>query len=509
MGMRIERAKQFNRLPLRLPRDVFSPKLSTADFFKKIGAQELFADGQASPVTELIQAVAGQKKTGITPAQFIDFFEPGKRGAKLVEQADQFVYSRLAQRFDLESPEAGMHLWEDHQKYAKAVIERLIGGVGQKNFARFNFLDEASRPRTPGKIMALLLSDVIDPRLRFELQRQVGLTLISMELEFGNRELEDRAKRIEDLLDKGLYDHGTPIGGGRNIDVESVHGFWTNAVRWVKGAEGAQTRRPIFGRLKIREAQRLRYATGDPLKGIPGIGLVSTNPRTKDHVSSIIKAVADLRNPDTIEPGNVRDRVGSLVIVEGEFFSDGKRVNDFVLRFKDILTEGFRREHGYDFNLADDPNSFKEDNVSDNGERPGFRRVLVNFPDLDYPYELIVRGVGSQMDADGSVKHLRRTMREIERDLDRKMPSVDGKSKSQKNDPLAHSIYTILRKERPAFQTLFPPVEGLYEPYNINNLVRPRVRVEARRLRHEYSAPRFDFGRRSRGQKQASQTRAL
>ncbi|MDE2589381.1 MAG: hypothetical protein KGL95_06925 [Patescibacteria group bacterium] len=374
------------------------------------------------------------------PAYFLE-----GRGAKRIEKANRAIYTEIgkligSERRDKESE--GRNAWYSAATLANNVISDLINAYAKNDANTFGLISETATIQQPGEIMQLVLSEDTDPRLKFELSRQVGIALASMQIERQSQQVRHRVNQIQRVLDVELFNGTHKVGEGKTYQVHTLNDPNTNEIL------KAQVIDPETGVVRAEHASRdyIPNQTSKPMRyemrmrEIDGFGLVLTNPRVKDEREAAKKAVVRTlgeENGRIDAAKTVRDQGGLMFVVADEFYNNGEKVTVLMERFKEVMKKRF--------GLSDKAfvvrNHQRKNNIYTSGNN--FRRMDIIFPDLGHPIEVIFTGLGDQLNRDNKIGQI---------DPDTGIP-----------DGPAHTIYEA-RRNLAMFRLSFPPeVYGNYD----------------------------------------------
>lgn len=307
-----------------------------------------------------------------TPEYFMS-----KTGKKVQERASRSVYEAIEEKYDLMEG-AGKGFWKKQWSVARNQVQTLVQTFTPDDTSIFGFLDEVETTPTPAEVIRYLASEKTDPRLKFEITRQTGLSIVAAELETKSQSAEERLKEVQEWLNIDIF-HDT-THPSKIQEVWALHDNDTNETRWI--ALSDEEREAIDGAHWKKHKQRMRYAGDD-------IGWVMKNGRIKQEgVNKTIKK-AILREQDgddsSLDPHNdVPDIMGMQFIVKDELYHDGEKVQNLIKKVQEVLTkrfEGIRFEE-------------KNGTTGDKTKSGKFQayRLMAHFPDMETPLELMFHG---------------------------------------------------------------------------------------------------------------------
>ena len=301
----------------------------------------------------------------------------GKTGKKVQERASKSVYEAIEKKYDLMEG-AGKGFWKKQWGVARNQVQTLVQTFTPDDKSIFGFLDEVESTPTPSEVIRYLASEKTDPRLKFEITRQTGLSIVAAELETKSQSAEERLKEVQEWLNIDIFDDQTHPS--KIQEVWALHDNATNETIHIDMAEDNHD--DIEGAHWKKHKQRMRYA-GDE------IGWVMKNGRIKQEGvnKTIKKAILRGQNgeDDKLDPHNdVPDIMGMQFIVKDELYHDGEKVQNLIKKVQEVLAnrfEGIRFEE-------------KNGTTGDKTKSGKFQayRLMANFPDMKTPLELMFHG---------------------------------------------------------------------------------------------------------------------
>lgn len=431
---------------------IFDPEQGP-DKIKRIATESGLVPLESISTRALIQAA--QTKT---PEYFMS-----ETGKKIQERANKSVYEAIEKKYDLMEG-AGKGFWKRQWNVGKRQVQTLVHTFTPDDTSIFGFLDEVATTPTPSEVIRYLSSDETDPRLKFEITRQTGLSLVAAELETKSSSAEERLKEVQQWLDIDVFNDKTH--NPKIQEIWALHKNDTNETIWIDMYSGEHE--DIEDTHWKKHKQRMRYA-GD------GIGWVMKNGRIKEEgVNKTIKK-AILREHagenDNLDPHNdVPDIMGIQFIVKDELYHDGEKVQKLIGKVTDSLRERFK-----DKNIR-----FEEKNGTTGGREKSGKfqayRLMAYFDDMDTPLELMFHG---QED------HFRNNHHIGEKDKQTNKPN----GAAHKIMEAARALELMENKYFPTYPPDAPDDEKFYGRPDWN-----RTKIEVfsaieRRLRNAHTAP--------------------
>jgi len=360
----------------KLDLDVFNPKTGQDQVTAAAAKNGLLPD------TLSVHALAEASRAK-PPEYFLS-----ERGERLQNKVNEDVYQAMERIYDLKGKENPETFWQRQWAIGKKQVETLVHGLMPDAKNRFGFLEPVKSP-TPAEVIQLLASPDTDPRTRFELTRQVGLALISAELEARSHKVERHLKKVSGWLAIDLFNQCAD----EDKIVLAMHDNTTNEAVWISTVpqgRGDPENAPNT-HLKIHH-QRMRFAG-------PDIQWVLMDTRKKEEGVNKTVRKALLRKAqgetDTLAPLiDVPDMMGMQFVVENEKHYTGENVQKLKSRVIEILKKHFK--------LSDDKFQDKPNTNGDRFKSGKFQgdRVMVTFPGIDMPLELMFHGQGDVLHND-------------------------------------------------------------------------------------------------------------
>lgn len=300
-----------------------------------------------------------------------------KTGKKIQERVNRSIYEAIEKKYDLLEG-AGKGFWRKQWDVSKNQVHTLIQTFTPDETSIFGFLDEVENTPTPAEVIRYLSSDDTDPRLKFEITRQTGISLIASELDTKARSAEERLKEVDEWLNIDIFNDKTHPS--KIQEIWALHDNETNETLWIDMAQGEHE--DVQNAHWKKHKQRMRYAGSE-------IGWVMKNGRIKKEGANKTIKKAILREQagegGNLDPHNdVPDVMGIQFVVKDELYHDGKKVQNLIKKIKAVLGDRFE---GVRF---EEKNGTTGDRTK-SGKFQAYR-LMTYFSDMDTPLELMFHG---------------------------------------------------------------------------------------------------------------------
>jgi hypothetical protein len=318
---------------------------------------------------------------------------------RLYRRVDREFYQNVQNEFGLKSEQEAQDFHERQREHANATIDYVNNTLYPDN-GRVVQINDSRLPLTPHRVVELYAGNT-DQRLKFEVQRQLGLELVTGQLDMQERKsfADKKLSQIQEILENekdGIY--GGKTGETQNVRIK-VQVDRTNNVLSVDGKNNLGIRRNRFAQLGLRVLHRQ-----EEMRPLRDGGLVLTNPDKKSIPAQVVKTFkkaekrANAGLGDEIKTSqDVLDVHRMLFVVHG----DQNQVDQLKDKVQKLLEEKEHELYEYDANgnlLRDkfgDPIGkvvpVKDDETNKDGtqsEYVQFRRLQVILAGDELPIEL-------------------------------------------------------------------------------------------------------------------------
>lgn len=425
-------------------------RLSIATFKPQSSLSEMSRFGVESglvPNTPTVAAVVNK-----TQQEDKSYFF-GNRGRILLDRANGQFYDSIRSYF------GGDHPHDFYETQFNAVNNQVNGLLSKffppEQVEHLKLSPDVEFPPYPAELLTYTFSHSEDSRLQYELLRQSALTVVAGELEAHAGSVRDRIREVNYHLTHDLFG---PYPKRENTIIHALHDNETNQVRWIETDNSDVDPDILYGsHLKAHHVQT---------RHVDGIGFITYEARTKG-AGGVIKAIRKAMLREEKNQGNsltpqsdVLDIMGMKFIVTEAFSSNDLKVTDLMNRVKTSLMDHFDLSEG----------NFKDKNETNGSRFQGKfqgKRIMVNFPDMKVPLELMFHGEGDHLNNEFNLGELDQSM---------------GKRIS----PQAHSVYEVDR-DLTVLAALFP--EEIYGSIDWNNIRREKYDGVMRELKAAGKVP--------------------